>query len=156
MKWLVGIVLGVLVGTVVVTTLGSLVSDGGGVASTTSSAAPLVSSTTTSVSPTGSTAGSSGATTSAPSVASTTTAGIGFTMSQLAQHASSTSCWLLIDGRVYDVTTYLRTHPGGSRTITPWCGKEATQAFETEDGRGEHSSTAVALLDDYLLGPILR
>jgi cytochrome b involved in lipid metabolism len=81
------------------------------------------------------------------------TAAVGtYTMSAIAQHASSASCWLLVDGRVYDVTAYLRSHPGGSRTITPWCGKEATQAFATEGGRGEHSSNAYDLLADYEIG----
>ncbi len=53
MKWLLGIVLGVLVGTVAVTTVGSFVSDGDEAASPTSSAAPLVSTSTTTVAPPG-------------------------------------------------------------------------------------------------------
>jgi cytochrome b involved in lipid metabolism len=59
-----------------------------------------------------------------------------------------------VSGRVYDVTTYLRDHPGGSRTITPWCGQESTEAFATEDGEGEHSDEAYALLEDYLIGDL--
>ncbi len=40
------------------------------------------------------------------------------------------------------VTSYLGSHPGGTRTVTPWCGKESTAAFTTEEGRGEHSPDA--------------
>jgi hypothetical protein len=62
--------------------------------------------------------------------------------------------WLLISGAVHDVTNYLRVHPGGAETITPWCGKEATEAFATEDGRGEHSPRAQQLLASYYIGEL--
>jgi cytochrome b involved in lipid metabolism len=151
MKWLTAAVLLILVGTMSVSVVGGLVDDeGSAVPSTrpgTTTSTTLISSTTTpgqTTTPTG----SSPITTSA----ATTTPEPLFTAAEIAQHASSTSCWLLIDGRVYDVTRYLRNHPGGSRTILPWCGRESTTAFATEDGRGEHSDEAYALLDEYFIG----
>lgn len=97
-----------------------------------------------------------GASTTVPaSVPSTTAPSVArFTTAQIATHSSSSSCWLVVNGRVYDVTTYLRSHPGGSRTITPWCGKESTVAFATEDGRGEHSTDAYVQLERYLIGEL--
>ena len=35
-----------------------------------------------------------------------------YTLSQIAGHASSTNCWLIIDRKVFDVTSYLDKHPG--------------------------------------------
>jgi len=35
------------------------------------------------------------------------------TYEELAQHKSPQSLWLLVHGRVYDVTPYLSQHPGG-------------------------------------------
>ncbi len=73
---------------------------------------------------------------------------------ELTAHDSIDDCWLAIGGNAYDVTGYIQEHPGGSRTIIPWCGLEATVAFLTEDGRGEHSEEAEALLREYLIGPL--
>ncbi|MCC6433981.1 MAG: cytochrome b5 domain-containing protein, partial [Acidimicrobiales bacterium] len=91
-----------------------------------------------------------------PATGSTgTTLPDGPTLADVAAHATSEDCWLAIGGNAYDVTAYLTDHPGGSRTITPFCGLEATEAFATEDGRGEHSEEAVALLADYLVGALV-
>jgi cytochrome b involved in lipid metabolism len=112
--------------------------------------------TTTTRTPTGastSTSASGSSTATPASVTSTTSSSVPrFTAAEIATHSTTSSCWLVVDGRVYDVTTYLRSHPGGSRTITPWCGKESTVAFATEDGRGEHSTDAYAQLDRYVIG----
>jgi cytochrome b involved in lipid metabolism len=75
-----------------------------------------------------------------------------FTSAEIAVHNTTSSCWLLIDARVYDVSTYLSRHPAGSRTITPWCGRESTVAFDTEDGEGTHSSRAYVDLAAYEIG----
>jgi cytochrome b involved in lipid metabolism len=75
-----------------------------------------------------------------------------FSSAEIAVHNTTASCWLLIDARVYDVSMYLSRHPAGSRTITPWCGKESTVAFDTEDGEGTHSSRAYDDLAAYEIG----
>jgi len=77
---------------------------------------------------------------------------LAYSATEIATHASTTSCWLLINNRVYDVTTYLSHHPGRIRAITPWCGKESTKAFATEAGRGEHSPAAYDDLKTYFIG----
>ena len=46
---------------------------------------------------------------------------------QLAQHASSESCWIVIEGFVYDVTEF--HHPGGNDRLFDLGGMDATQAF---------------------------
>ncbi len=80
----------------------------------------------------------------------------GLTFADVAKHATLTDCWIVVDGRVYDVTNYLRSHPGGVDTISPWCGKEATVAYETEDGAGTHSSRADRLLESYYVADLRR
>ncbi|NXK21196.1 FADS1 desaturase, partial [Arenaria interpres] len=37
--------------------------------------------------------------------------------------------WLVIDRKVYDVTTFAKRHPGGSRVISHYAGQDATDAF---------------------------
>jgi cytochrome b involved in lipid metabolism len=35
-----------------------------------------------------------------------------YTRDEVAQHASRKDCWIIINGKVYDVTLYLEEHPG--------------------------------------------
>lgn len=48
--------------------------------------------------------------------------------SELAQHITAQSAWLSLNGTVYDVTNYLKYHPGG-RLILQGCGKECSDLF---------------------------
>lgn len=80
-----------------------------------------------------------------------------YTLSEVAKHATSDDCWLIINSRVYDVSSFLGQHPGGAFTIIPYCGKEATRAFDTQDrgNRGGHSDQATQMLQEYLIGQII-
>lgn len=70
---------------------------------------------------------------------------------EIAKHSSPSDCWIIISGKVYDVTAHLQNHPAGAGSITPYCGQDATTAYNTKGGRGApHSSFA-----DSTLGPIL-
>ncbi|KAJ7437799.1 FMN-dependent dehydrogenase-domain-containing protein [Mycena galericulata] len=48
----------------------------------------------------------------------------------VAQHNSRESCWIIVHGQVYDVTEFLDEHPGGSKIILKYAGKDATQEYE--------------------------
>ncbi|KAI0663920.1 glyoxylate dehydrogenase [Cubamyces menziesii] len=52
------------------------------------------------------------------------------TASEVAAHASRESCWIIVHGKVYDVTDFLDEHPGGSKIILKYAGKDATEAYE--------------------------
>ncbi|MFA5131683.1 MAG: cytochrome b5-like heme/steroid binding domain-containing protein [Patescibacteria group bacterium] len=73
-------------------------------------------------------------------------------LSEIAKHNSNGDCWLLINNNVYNVTSFLSAHPGGAGTIIPYCGREATQAFNTKDIGSSHSNTAISMLKDYYIG----
>jgi len=149
MKWLFGIVVVFVAAVVAVSFVGRSVFEEE-IQSAPSTAATYVVSTT--VSPESVIV----ATTVSPEstlVSATTTDGVSrFSLSEIALHNTTASCWLLISARVYDVSTYLTRHPAGTRTITPWCGKESTVAFATEDGTGTHSSRAYGDLAEYEIG----
>ncbi len=70
---------------------------------------------------------------------------------EVAKHNSSSDCWLIIESKVYDVSEYLGSHPAGRATITPYCGKEATHAFEAVN----HSRIARSHLDSIYLGDLV-
>ena len=40
--------------------------------------------------------------------------------------SSRDSCWVVINGQVYDVTDFLDEHPGGAAIILKYGGKDAT------------------------------
>jgi cytochrome b involved in lipid metabolism len=90
------------------------------------------------------------ATTPAPSVPAPKT----ISVAEVAMHNKAANCWIIISGKAYNVTNFLDQHPGGADVIIPFCGKEATNAFNSQGGRGRHSSSAKALLNDYLIGTV--
>ncbi len=58
----------------------------------------------------------------------------GITMATVAQHNTKTSCYTAINGSVYDVTSWISQHPGGSAAIISLCGKDGTAGFTGQHG----------------------
>lgn len=79
---------------------------------------------------------------------------ITLTASEVAKHNAQADCWLIMGSDVYDVTNYLRLHPGGVNRITPYCGKDATQAYATQGGEGSHSNRADQQKDMLKIGTL--
>jgi cytochrome b involved in lipid metabolism len=84
----------------------------------------------------------------------TSGATITLNMQEIAKHNSAADCWLLISNKVYNVTGYLGSHPGGAGAIIPACGHDATQDFATKDIGRPHSSFAASLLTNYYIGDL--
>ncbi len=82
-----------------------------------------------------------------------------YTASQVAAHNSADDCWTIIDGKVYDITSYIPRHPGGDEILRA-CGADGTSLFERrETATGEsvgsgtpHSSSAAAQLASLQIG----
>ncbi|KAI7845034.1 hypothetical protein COHA_001400 [Chlorella ohadii] len=70
------------------------------------------------------------------------------TLAECQEHMSDKDCWLVIEGKVYDVTPFLDEHPGGFDTLVSNSGKDATEEFE-EIG---HSRAAKEMLGKYYIG----
>jgi cytochrome b involved in lipid metabolism len=82
--------------------------------------------------------------------AGTTAATGSYTLAQIAVHNKQTDCWVGVLGNVYDLTTFMTTHSGGSAVIIPLCGTDGTSTFW-----GKHSASASAkqgVLSAYLKG----
>ncbi|XP_062202994.1 uncharacterized protein LOC133905266 [Phragmites australis] len=74
-----------------------------------------------------------------------------FAPSEVSLHASRKNCWVVIHGKVYDVTKFLEDHPGGEDVLLHASASgDATEAFE-EVG---HSTSAISMMDSYLIGSI--
>lgn len=57
-----------------------------------------------------------------------------FTMTIVSMHNSAQSCYSVIDKNVYDLTSWINKHPGGSAKILSICGKDATAVFANQHG----------------------
>lgn len=57
-----------------------------------------------------------------------------FTMAEVALHADTTSCYSVVNGSVYDLTTWIPKHPGGERAIKGICGKDGSDGFNGKHG----------------------
>jgi len=72
-------------------------------------------------------------------------------MAEVAKHNSRTDCWSVIEGKVYNLSTWVSQHPGGQGVILGMCGVDATAAF-----RGKHGTapSAVGALAKFAIGSL--
>ena len=47
----------------------------------------------------------------------------------MAKHNKKDDCWVIVDGQVLDVTSFLPDHPGGEKAILLYAGRDATEEF---------------------------
>jgi cytochrome b involved in lipid metabolism len=76
----------------------------------------------------------------------------GYTLAEVAKRNTQAECWVVIDARVYDLTDWIREHPGGSGSIRSLCGTDGTSQFSSQHGG---QSRPASTLDRYYLGPLV-
>ena len=77
-----------------------------------------------------------------------------YAMAEVAKHDRTQDCWMVLAGSVYDFSSYLPQHPSDPKIVTPWCGKEATEAYRTKTKGRPHSPYADQLLPKYRIGKL--
>ena len=75
---------------------------------------------------------------------------IKLTAEEVAKHSTREDGWLIVEGKVYDVTSYIDVHPGGD-SLLKWLGQEATAPFNGT----QHPGSARDNLDNYLIGDLV-
>ena len=76
-----------------------------------------------------------------------------YTMANVKKNNSAQSCWSLINGNVYNLTTWINSHPGGPSAIRGICGVDGSSSF---NGRHSGQSNPKENLAGYLLGPLAK
>lgn len=74
-----------------------------------------------------------------------------FTQAEVASHNSSKSCYVTMGTRVFDVTDFVDSHPGGGELVLEYAGKDVTQILKDEVSH-THSEAAYDVLDDSFIG----
>lgn len=69
-----------------------------------------------------------------------------YTVAEVATHAGKASCWSVIDGNVYDLTSWILKHPGGEEAILSICGKDGTAAFHGQHGDAPRQAQILATM----------
>ncbi|MFA5991354.1 MAG: cytochrome b5 domain-containing protein [Candidatus Doudnabacteria bacterium] len=73
-----------------------------------------------------------------PPVITTTTPPVvsvkSYTLAEVQAANTSSKCWSIVSGNVYDLTSWISQHPGGQSAIISMCGKDATSAFLGQHG----------------------
>jgi cytochrome b involved in lipid metabolism len=79
-----------------------------------------------------------------------------YTMEEVGVHNSAENCWMAIEGKVYDVTSFVTSHPGG-KSIIGGCGKDATILFNERptNNKGQHPIQAQRMLTEYYIGDLI-
>ncbi|EQL01646.1 inositolphosphorylceramide-B C-26 hydroxylase [Ophiocordyceps sinensis CO18] len=74
-----------------------------------------------------------------------------FTRAEVESHDSSSSCYVTIGTKVYDVTDFMQDHPGGSDLILEYAGRDVEDILK-DFASHPHSEAAYEILDDSLVG----
>lgn len=71
--------------------------------------------------------------------------------SDIASRNTANSCYVTIGNKVYDITHFLDSHPGGADLILEYGGKDVTSILKDEVSH-THSEAAYDILDESLIG----
>ena len=96
----------------------------------------------------GGTSSGSGTTGTTPGLGTT----VALTAAEILKHNTGTDCWSVIKGEVYDLTSYVKDHPGGASLIKAICGKDGSTSFASQHAG---AATPKNILAAFALGPLV-
>jgi nitrate reductase (NAD(P)H) len=73
-----------------------------------------------------------------------------YNVDEVSKHNSKEDCFVIVHNKVYDVTQYMKEHPGGETLIFASAGKDVTDSFEAM----VHSTKARKLLRNLQVGEL--
>ncbi|XP_019414922.1 PREDICTED: cytochrome b5-like [Lupinus angustifolius] len=73
-----------------------------------------------------------------------------YTFEDVSKHNKTQDCWVIISGKVYDLTSFIEDHPGGAEVLLAATGKDGTSDYEAAG----HSDYAIEMMKKYYIGKI--
>lgn len=78
-----------------------------------------------------------------------------FTKEEVARHDSEADLWIIYRDGVYDVSPFVRRHPGGWKVLAENAGRDVTdQMTGVPHGPHRHSQVALGMLKEYQIGTL--
>ena len=75
---------------------------------------------------------------------------------EVAKHNNPNDCWTIVNNQVYDLTSYINSHPGGVPNITRLCGIDGSQAFQAQHGNQGKPNSQLSNLIIGSVGQVLE
>ncbi len=70
-----------------------------------------------------------------------------FPLAEVSKHNNSTDCWSAINGKVYNLTSWISKHPGGSSAIISLCGIDGSTAYNGVHGQQKRPANELAAFE---------
>ena len=67
-----------------------------------------------------------------------------YSLADVMRHNVKTDCWTTINGAVYDVTSWISEHPGGTQAVVGLCGIDGSDAFNGQHGGERRPASELA------------
>lgn len=74
-----------------------------------------------------------------------------YTLAEVGSHKDKNSCWSVVNGSIYDLTSLFGKHKGGDDAILKICGQDGTELFNKKHGGQEKPEM---ILRSLLIGEI--
>ena len=71
---------------------------------------------------------------------------------ELEEHNQDGDIWVVLNGKVYDLSKFYQNHPGGSEIIRQNAGKDCTTTFED----AQHDAGSRKQLEEYVIGEYVK
>lgn len=71
--------------------------------------------------------------------------------SEIITHNTQEDCWIILHNMVYDITPFIKQHPGGVDILLTRAGEDATSFFQTKHGNNKRINKQ---LENYLIGEL--
>lgn len=76
-----------------------------------------------------------------------------YTTEEVAKHNTEQDAWVIIDGKIYDLSHFAQKHPGGAEVILEHLGTDVSAIF---NGVAKHTPQIKEHLQEHCVGVLLR
>jgi len=77
-----------------------------------------------------------------------------YTKDQVQTHNTENDCWIIFNDGVYDVTKFMKKHPGGKDILLKFGGKDGTKAFNSKGNGKGHIAMALNFRESLKIGTL--
>jgi cytochrome b5 len=77
-----------------------------------------------------------------------------YTLEEVNKHNTENDCWIIIDNKVYNVTSFIANHPGGPEIILENAGKDITEKMPEVSAHQNHWSEILEYLAGMYIGDL--